>query len=43
MRDPCAGGGFDASNNAQRAVDDAGHILVAAVLTNCASDAGRAA
>jgi hypothetical protein len=35
-----AGGGFDASYNAQTAVDDAAHIIVAAELTNCASDAG---
>ena len=34
-----AGGGFDASYNAQTAVDDAAHIIVAAELTNCASDA----
>jgi transposase len=36
-----AGGGFDASYNAQTAVDDAAHIIVAAELTNCASDAGE--
>ena len=34
-----SGGGFDASYNAQTAVDDAAHIIVAAELTNCASDA----
>ncbi len=34
-----AGGGFDASYNAQTAVDDAAHIIVAAELTNNASDA----
>ena len=38
-----AGGGFDASYNAQTAVDDAAHIIVAAELTNCASDAGELA
>jgi len=36
-----AGGGFDASYNAQMAVDDATHIIVAAELTNCGSDAGE--
>jgi transposase len=36
-----AGGGFDASYNAQTAVDDAAHIIVAAELTNCSSDAGE--
>ena len=36
-----AGGGFDASYNAQTAVDEAAHIIVAAELTNCASDAGE--
>src|SRR6185295_5822922 len=36
-----SGGGFDASYNAQTAVDDAAHIIVAAELTNCASDAGE--
>ncbi len=36
-----AGGGFDASYNAQTAVDDAAHIIVAAELTNCGSDAGQ--
>jgi transposase len=38
---PRAGGGFDASYNAQTAVDDAAHIIVAAELTNNASDAGE--
>ena len=37
----CAGGGFEASYNAQTAVDDAAHIIVAAELTNNASDAGE--
>lgn len=36
-----SGGGFDASYNAQTAVDDAAHIIVAAELTNSASDAGE--
>lgn len=36
-----AGGGYDASYNAQTAVDDAAHIIVAAELTNCSSDAGE--
>jgi transposase len=36
-----AGGGFDASYNAQTAVDEERHIIVAAELTNCASDAGE--
>ncbi|MDI3511408.1 MAG: hypothetical protein PWQ61_2173 [Betaproteobacteria bacterium] len=36
-----ASGGFDASYNAQTAVDDEAHIIVAAELTNCASDAGE--
>ena len=36
-----AGGGFDASYNAQTAVDDTAHIIVAAELTNNASDAGE--
>jgi len=36
-----AGGGFDASYNAQTAVDEAAHIIVAAELTNNASDAGE--
>ena len=35
------GGGFDASYNAQTAVDDEAHIIVAAELTNNASDAGE--
>jgi transposase len=35
------GGGYDASYNAQTAVDDAAHIIVAAELTNCSSDAGE--
>lgn len=36
-----AGGGFDASYNAQTAVDEGAHIIVAAELTNCGSDAGE--
>lgn len=36
-----AGGGFDPSYNAQTAVDEAAHIIVAAELTNCGSDAGQ--
>ena len=36
-----AGGGFDPSYNAQTAVDEAAHIIVAAELTNCGSDAGE--
>ena len=36
-----AGGGFDPSYNAQTAVDEAAHIIVAAELTNCSSDAGE--
>ena len=36
-----AGGGFDAGYNAQTAVDDTAHIIVAAELTNCASDAAQ--
>ena len=36
-----AGGGFDSSYNAQTAVDEAAHIIVAAELTNCSSDAGE--
>jgi transposase len=36
-----AGGGFDAGYNAQTAVDDTAHIIVAAELTNNASDAGE--
>ena len=38
-----AGGGFDAGYNAQTAVDDTAHIIVAAELTNNASDAGELA
>jgi transposase len=34
-----AGGGFDASYNAQTAVDDTAHIIVAAELSNSAADA----
>lgn len=36
-----AGGGFDASYNAQTAVDEAAHIVVAAELTNVGSDAAE--
>jgi len=36
-----AGGGFDASYNAQTAVDQSAHIIVAAELTNSASDAAQ--
>jgi transposase len=36
-----AGGGFDASYNAQTAVDETAHIIVAAELTNSASDAAQ--
>ena len=36
-----AGGGFDASYNAQTAVDDETHIIVAAELTNNAADVGQ--
>jgi len=36
-----AAGGFDASYNAQTAVDEAAPIIVAGQLTNCASDAGE--
>ena len=36
-----AGGGFDPGYNAQTAVDEAAHIIVAAELTNNASDAGE--
>lgn len=36
-----AGGGFDASYNAQTAVDEQAHIIVAAELTNSASDAAE--
>lgn len=35
-----AGGGFDYSYNAQAAVDDTAHIIVAAELGNCAADSG---
>ena len=38
---PRAGGGFDASYNAQTAVDQTAHIIVAAELTNSASDAAQ--
>lgn len=36
-----SGGGFDAAYNAQLAVDEAAHIIVAAELTNVASDAAE--
>ena len=36
---PGSGGGFDAAYNGQTAVDDTAHIIVAAELVNCASDA----
>jgi transposase len=36
-----AGGGFDAGYNAQTAIDDTAHLIVAAELTHCASDAGE--
>ena len=36
-----AGGGFDPAYNAQTAVDEAAHIIVAAELTNSASDAAE--
>ena len=36
-----AGGGFDAAYNGQLAVDEAAHIIVAAELTNVASDAAE--
>ncbi|SAL88538.1 transposase IS4 family protein [Caballeronia choica] len=36
-----AGGGFDYSYNAQAAVDEAGHIIVAAELGNSAADSGQ--
>lgn len=36
-----AGGGYDAGYNAQTAVDDTAHIIVAAELTSNASDAGE--
>ena len=35
------GGGFDASYNAQTAVDDTAHIIVAAELSNNAADSGQ--
>ncbi len=38
---PRAGGGFDYSYNAQTAVDDTAHIVVAAELTNMAADSGE--
>ena len=36
-----AGGGFDYSYNAQTAVDETAHIIVAAELTNKAADSGE--
>lgn len=36
-----AGGGFDQSYNAQTAVDEAAHIIVAAEVTNIAADSGQ--
>ena len=36
-----SGGGFDPAYNAQTAVDDTAHIIVAAELVNCAADAGE--
>ncbi len=36
-----AGGGFDASYDAQTAVDETAHIIVAAELTNSATDAAQ--
>lgn len=36
---PRSGGGFDSAYNGQTAVDDTAHIIVAAELVNCASDA----
>ena len=36
-----SGGGFDASYNAQTAIDEKAHIIVAAELTNSASDAAE--
>jgi transposase len=36
-----AGGGFDYSYNAQTAVDETAHIIVAAELTNVAADSGQ--
>lgn len=38
---PRSGGGFDPAYNAQTAVDDTAHIIVAAELVNCAADAGE--
>lgn len=38
---PRSGGGFDPAYNAQTAVDDKAHIIVAAELVNCAADAGE--
>ena len=35
------GGGFDASYNAQTAVDDTAHIVVVAEVTHCAADSGQ--
>lgn len=40
---PRAGGGFDYSYNAQTAVDDTAHIVVAAELTSMAADSGELA
>jgi transposase len=37
----CAGGAFKQSYNAQTAVDEQAHIIVAAELTPCGSDAGQ--
>jgi transposase len=36
-----AGGGFDTGYNAQTAIDDTAHLIEAAELTNCTSDAGE--
>jgi hypothetical protein len=36
-----AGGGFDYADNAQTAVDDTAHIIVAAELTDSAADSGQ--
>ncbi len=36
-----AGGGFEYSYDAQTAVDATAHIIVAAVLGNCAADSGE--
>jgi transposase len=38
-----AGGGFDYAYNAQAAVDETAHIIVAAELVNCAADSGQLA